>query len=183
MIKEVLDVMLDLAQEGMTMAVVSHEMGLPARRPGASSSSPRVRLWRRRRRKILLRPEARTHQAVPEQYPGALRRRNFDPAVVLNAVVSIQNAKRIPAGSGCGLRFLVHPDDSPTRGCTPDAMASSSSRGRRRVSDRLDPGRIPRDLVYPGPGYSPSAAAGPAAPMRCARADRGPALQRAPVTY
>ncbi len=27
MIKEVLDVMLDLAQEGMTMAVVSHEMG------------------------------------------------------------------------------------------------------------------------------------------------------------
>ncbi len=27
MIKEVLDVMLDLAQEGMTMVVVSHEMG------------------------------------------------------------------------------------------------------------------------------------------------------------
>jgi len=27
MIKEVLDVMLDLAQEGMTMAVVTHEMG------------------------------------------------------------------------------------------------------------------------------------------------------------
>ena len=27
MIKEVLDVMLDLAQEGMTMAIVSHEMG------------------------------------------------------------------------------------------------------------------------------------------------------------
>ena len=29
MINEVLDVMLDLAQEGMTMLVVSHEMGFP----------------------------------------------------------------------------------------------------------------------------------------------------------
>ncbi len=58
MIKEVLDVMLDLAQEGMTMAVVSHEMGFAARQHGASSSWPRVRSWRRRRRKTFSRPRS-----------------------------------------------------------------------------------------------------------------------------
>ena len=58
MIKEVLDVMLDLAQEGMTMAVVSHEMGFAARRPGVSSSWPRVRSWRRRRRKTSSPPQS-----------------------------------------------------------------------------------------------------------------------------
>ena len=108
MIKEVLDVMLDLAQEGMTMVVVSHEMGF------AQRGGPAHRLHGRGSDRgggvagrLLLGPKARTHQAVPEQYPGALARRNFDPAAVLNAAVSMQNAKRIRASSGCGLRFLV----------------------------------------------------------------------------
>jgi ABC-type polar amino acid transport system ATPase subunit len=50
MIKEVLDVMIDLAQSGMTMICVTHEMGLPARSPTpwcswtrAASSSDRRR--------------------------------------------------------------------------------------------------------------------------------------------
>jgi glutamate/aspartate transport system ATP-binding protein len=35
MVGEVLDVMVALAREGMTMMVVTHEMGLPARWPAA----------------------------------------------------------------------------------------------------------------------------------------------------
>ena len=38
MIKEVLDVMLDLAKTGITMICVSHEMGFARSRPNASSS-------------------------------------------------------------------------------------------------------------------------------------------------
>ena len=37
MIQEVLDVMLGLAKEGMTMVVVSHEIGLPRRLPTGPS--------------------------------------------------------------------------------------------------------------------------------------------------
>ena len=33
MVKEVLDTMIDLAKEGMTMLIVTHEMGLPWRSP------------------------------------------------------------------------------------------------------------------------------------------------------
>ena len=51
MIKEVLDVMLDLAKEGMTMVGRLARNGLCARQRGASSSWPRVRSWRRRRPK------------------------------------------------------------------------------------------------------------------------------------
>ena len=38
MIQEVLEVMLDLAKSGITMVVVTHEMGFAARRPSGSSS-------------------------------------------------------------------------------------------------------------------------------------------------
>ena len=41
-ISEVLDVMRGLADEGMTMVVVTHEMGFAGRRPTASSSSTRA---------------------------------------------------------------------------------------------------------------------------------------------
>ena len=54
MIKEVLEVMLDLAKSGMTMLCVTHEMGFArAAAPGASSSWTRARSSRRTRRKGL----------------------------------------------------------------------------------------------------------------------------------
>ena len=107
MIKEVLDVMLNLAQEGMTMVVVSHEMGFARAAARRIIFMDGVRSWKRASPEAFLTPETRTHPTVPEQYPGALTRRNFALVTVLNAVVSTQNAKRIRASSGCGLRFLV----------------------------------------------------------------------------
>ncbi len=50
MVNEVLDTMVSLAREGMTMIVVTHEMGLPARRQTASSSLPTARSSKRRTR-------------------------------------------------------------------------------------------------------------------------------------
>ena len=49
MINEVLDVMTSLATEGMTMVVVTHEMGFARRPPTGSSSWPTARSSRRRR--------------------------------------------------------------------------------------------------------------------------------------
>ena len=51
MIKEVLDVMIDLAREGMTMICVTHEMGSPALSPTVLSSWMRGRSWRKTRRR------------------------------------------------------------------------------------------------------------------------------------
>ena len=45
MVNEVLDVMVELAHEGMTMICVTHEMGFAARRPTASCSWPTVGFW------------------------------------------------------------------------------------------------------------------------------------------
>ena len=71
MIKEVLDVMLDLAKEGMTMVVVSHEMGF------ARAAANRVIFMdegqiveESHARGALQHTHARTHQAVPEQGPA-----------------------------------------------------------------------------------------------------------------
>src|SRR6202790_3885862 len=49
MIQEVLDVMVALAKDGMTMIVVTHEMALPARSPTVSCARTRVRSSRTRR--------------------------------------------------------------------------------------------------------------------------------------
>ena len=75
MIKEVLDVMIDLAQSGMTMIVVTHEMGF-ARTVAdgmvfmdegriVESASPE---------KFFAEPRERPHEAVPEPDPVALTR-------------------------------------------------------------------------------------------------------------
>ena len=49
MVKEVLDVMIELADEGMTMMCVTHEMGFARRSPTAWSSWTRARSSSRRR--------------------------------------------------------------------------------------------------------------------------------------
>ena len=73
MIKEVLDVMVDLAKQGMTMVVVTHEMGF------ARTAADRVRLHGRRRdrrgehpRGVLHQPALRPRQGLPRQDPQAL---------------------------------------------------------------------------------------------------------------
>ena len=75
MIKEVLDVMRELAQSGMTMIVVTHEMGF-AREVGRS---PRVLRRRRARRAgdarpFLREPAGGAHQALPLSDPLGSRR-------------------------------------------------------------------------------------------------------------
>ena len=67
MIKEVLDVMRELAHSGMTMIVVTHEMGF------AREVSRPHRLFRRgpdrgtgAARRVLCQPQGGSHQAVPE---------------------------------------------------------------------------------------------------------------------
>ena len=52
MVKEVLDTMVDLAKEGMTMLVVTHEMGFARKWPTASCSWMPARSSRRTRRPI-----------------------------------------------------------------------------------------------------------------------------------
>ncbi len=47
MVGEVLDVMKDLAQEGMTMVVVTHEMGFAREVAAGSSSWQTASCWRR----------------------------------------------------------------------------------------------------------------------------------------
>ena len=73
MVKEVLDTMVDLAREGMTMLVVTHEMGFAAR-----SRQPRRVHGRRPGDRvqhaagILRQSAARADEAVPEPDPTAL---------------------------------------------------------------------------------------------------------------
>ena len=98
MIKEVLDVMLDLAQEGMTMLVVSHEMGFA--RAAAQPHRLHGRGEDRRRSvsgRIFHRAQARADEAVLEQHPGAVTQgavrslsvRNFPCAVVLHRLAAV----------------------------------------------------------------------------------------------
>ncbi len=71
MIKEVLDVMVDLAEEGMTMLVVTHEMGFArqvANRVIFMDRGPDHRA--ERAGSVLHAPAARADQAVPEPDPA-----------------------------------------------------------------------------------------------------------------
>ena len=60
MIKEVLDVMRELAESGMTMIVVTHEMGFAAKSRTAFSSSTVGRSWRKGRRSTSSRTRRRS---------------------------------------------------------------------------------------------------------------------------
>jgi ABC-type polar amino acid transport system ATPase subunit len=72
MIKEVLDVMVDLAQRGMTMVVVTHEMGF------ARTAADRVvfmadgAIVEEAPRAVLHQPPLRPRQGLPRQDPQAL---------------------------------------------------------------------------------------------------------------
>jgi general L-amino acid transport system ATP-binding protein len=67
MIKEVLDVMVSLAQEGMTMLCVTHEMGFAGRWRTASSSWTSARSSSRTRPKSFSTPAPRATKALPQQ--------------------------------------------------------------------------------------------------------------------
>jgi len=68
MIKEVLDVMLALAQEGMTMVVVSHEMGFAKVAADRTIFMDEGRIVENRNpRPTLYRTHSRTHQTLLEQ--------------------------------------------------------------------------------------------------------------------
>ena len=83
MIKEVLDVMVELAREGMTMLVVTHEMGF------ARTVADRVIFMDRGEivetsdaEGFLRRPEDGAHEALPQPDPGPLARaRRHGPIV------------------------------------------------------------------------------------------------------
>jgi energy-coupling factor transporter ATP-binding protein EcfA2 len=72
MIKEVLDVMIELAESGMTMMVVTHEMGFAVRWPTRCISSIRADRGERDAGADLRRSERGAHQAVPLADPLAL---------------------------------------------------------------------------------------------------------------
>jgi len=67
MIKEVLDVMLDLAKEGITMVVVTHEWALSRAAADRVISWTKVRYWSKPRRRSVQQPRPRQAQTVPEQ--------------------------------------------------------------------------------------------------------------------
>ncbi len=73
MINEVLDVMVELAHEGMTMMVVTHEMGFArkvANRVIFMDEGKIVEDFRERR--VLRQPEIRTRQRFPRQNPALI---------------------------------------------------------------------------------------------------------------
>ena len=73
MIKEVLDVMVELAQDGMTMVCVTHEMGFARTVADTMVFMDRGEIVERGAAAGILRqPEKRAHPAVPEPNPGAL---------------------------------------------------------------------------------------------------------------
>ena len=77
MIKEVLDVMVELAEEGMTMVCVTHEMGFARTVADTMVFMDRGEIVERGPPQGFLRqPEKRPHPAVPQPDPGALS----DPA-------------------------------------------------------------------------------------------------------
>ena len=73
MISEVLDVMVAVAEEGMTMMVVTHEMGF-ARKVAQRVVFMDARRHRRDRHAggVFLRPQDRSQPRLPEQDPAAL---------------------------------------------------------------------------------------------------------------
>ena len=76
MIKEVLDVMVELAEEGMTMVCVTHEMGFARTVADMMVFMDRGEIVERAPPKeFFAEPEERAHPAVPEPDPGALTRR------------------------------------------------------------------------------------------------------------
>jgi len=66
MIKEVLDVMIDLAKEGMTMIVVTHEMDLPRAWLTGCFLWTSERSWRETPLQNFRSPTARTDQTISE---------------------------------------------------------------------------------------------------------------------
>ena len=79
MIKEVLDVMVDLAEEGMTMLCVTHEMGFARQVANRVIFMDQGQIVEQNDAGGVLRPSAaRAHQAVPQPDPAlsllALRR-------------------------------------------------------------------------------------------------------------
>ena len=70
MIKEVLEVMIDLAKSGMTMVCVTHEMGFARSRATGSSSWIRARSSRTRHRKTSTTILSKNMRGFPEQDPA-----------------------------------------------------------------------------------------------------------------
>ncbi len=74
MVGEVLDVMTSLARDGMTMIVVSHEMGFARHAADRVSSWPTANWSKKvRRREFFANPAQRPGQGLPVQDPDALR--------------------------------------------------------------------------------------------------------------
>ena len=83
MIKEVLDVMVELAESGMTMLVVTHEMGF------ATAVAPPRHLHGRRRdhraeraERVLQQPPTRTDEALPQPDPQPLNGKRGRSAII-----------------------------------------------------------------------------------------------------
>ena len=102
MIKEVLDVMVDLAKRGMTMVVVTHEMGFArtAGRPGAVHGRRRDRRGEHPRG-VLHQPAVRPRQGLPRQDPQALTR--------------TRPRSDTPDSGPEGDRHAIHPDQGDRR--------------------------------------------------------------------
>ena len=70
MIKEVLDVMIDLAKEGMTMIVVTHEMGFAREVANEIIFIDEGKIVEKRNgREFFCKPQERTHKGIPQSDP------------------------------------------------------------------------------------------------------------------
>ena len=144
MIKEVLDVMVDLAKEGMTMLVVSHEMGF-ARQVAEPGDLHGCRPDHRAERPgDLLQPSAaRADQAVPQPDPALaakdmaiLSRAGGDRRVVAAAPFGpravVEAARRTPSISSARVRIAAVTPEPQLVTTGFDKVDAGGGEGRRR---------------------------------------------------
>ena len=107
MINEVLDVMTSLAKEGMTMLVVTHEMGFARgrREPRRVHGRRRDRRGRRTGR-VLRQPENRPRQGLPRQdshTTNARRKERYMPSLKVRVAAAVALAIALPlSATACG---------------------------------------------------------------------------------
>ena len=139
MINEVLDVMVQLAQEGMTMMVVTHEMGFAPRHLHGRGQNHRGLHQGR----LLRHPALRARAAVPLQDPAPLNRAGRGPryaACNRNSTLTASKGKTTPPLFARSSRPAF--SNATTSPCT-----AFTSRLTRRAASRMDTGPAPHSAL------------------------------------
>ena len=113
MIKEVLDVMVDLAEEGMTMIVVTHEMGFARQVANRVIFMDAGQIIEQNEpERLLQQPAARPHQALPQPDP-ALRNVRCSKKGALRSAPFFICWRRLSAAAGAHQRRDVAEGHAP----------------------------------------------------------------------